>query len=76
MPGKMNLTLLRTIFLFFIFSFLLLGCSEKEKNEAYLFTYFIGNGPGEESIRFAVSEDGYNYRALNNNMPVLDNQQI
>lgn len=54
------------------------GCSDKvlEKNEAYLFAYFIGNNPGQESIRFAVSEDGYNYKALNNNMPVLDNDTI
>ncbi len=44
--------------------------------EAYLFTYFTGNGPGEEAIRFAVSLDGYNYRALNNNEPVLDSKTI
>jgi hypothetical protein len=42
----------------------------------YLFTYFTGNGPGEEAIRFAVSTDGYNYRALNNNEPVLDSKEI
>ena len=65
-----------------VFSFLILiavlflGCTQSENYEAYLFTYFIGNGPGEESIRFAVSEDGYNYRALNNNKPVLDNARI
>ena len=52
------------------------GCAKKDKYEAYLFTYFIGNGPGEESIRFAVSEDGYHYRALNINLPVLDNAKI
>lgn len=52
------------------------GCSSPEKNEAYLFAYFTGNAPGEEAIRFAVSEDGYNYRALNNNKPILDNAKI
>lgn len=57
---------------FFIFT----ACEKNEQYEAYLFTYFIGNGTGEESIRFAVSEDGYNYRALNNNKPVLDNAEI
>jgi len=51
-------------------------CSMTEKYEAYLFVYFTGNGPGEEAIRFAVSEDGYNYRALNNNQPVLNSQKI
>nr|MBD3621535.1 family 43 glycosylhydrolase [Sunxiuqinia sp.] len=43
---------------------------------ACLFTYFTGNGPGEEAIRFAVSLDGYNYRALNNNEPILDSKEI
>jgi len=52
------------------------SCLQPEKNEAYLFAYFTGNGPGEEAIRFAVSIDGYNYRALNNNKPVLDSKLI
>lgn len=37
----------------------------------YLFCYFVGNKPHEERIHFAVSEDGYNFRALNNNQPVI-----
>ncbi|MET1055369.1 MAG: family 43 glycosylhydrolase, partial [Pedobacter sp.] len=45
--------------------------SEKSKTSAYLFTYFIG-GKGGEAIRFALSNDGYHYRALNQNKPVLD----
>ncbi|HTJ51826.1 MAG TPA: family 43 glycosylhydrolase [Cyclobacteriaceae bacterium] len=44
-----------------------------EKYNAYLFTYFTGN---DEAIRFAISNDGYNYRALNNNMPVINSAQI
>lgn len=59
-----------------LFIFFLYGCAEQEKYEAYLFTYFTGNGPGEESVRFAVSEDAYNYRALNNNQPVMKNEDI
>jgi len=43
----------------------------KDKNTAYLFTYFVG-GKGGESIRFALSNDGYHYRALNQNKPVLN----
>lgn len=68
----------KELFLSSVFALLfLMGCTNKpEKYEAYLFTYFIGNAPGEESIHFAVSEDGYNYRALNNNKPVLDNAKI
>lgn len=43
---------------------------------AYLFAYFTGNKPGEEQIRFAVSEDGFNFRALNDNKPILDSREI
>ncbi|EMI45685.1 endo-1,4-beta-xylanase [Rhodopirellula sp. SWK7] len=43
---------------------------------AYLFAYFIGNGPGEEQIRFALSDDGYHFEALNNNDAVIDSSEI
>ena len=33
----------------------------------YLFCYFTGNLPEEEAVHFAVSEDGYNFTAVNNN---------
>lgn len=42
----------------------------------YLFVYFTGNGPGQEAIRFAVSQDGFSYRTLNNNEPVIDSKKI
>lgn len=51
------------------------GVKDKDY-DSYLFTYFIGNGPGEESIHFALSKDGYNYYALNNNKPVLNSKKI
>jgi len=54
----------------------LLKYSQPEKYEAYMFAYFTGNGPGEEAIRYAVSLDGYNYRALNKNEPVLESKTI
>ena len=38
---------------------------------AYLFAYFTGNAPGQEQVHYAISKDGYNYRALNNNQPVI-----
>ncbi|GLB50361.1 family 43 glycosylhydrolase [Neptunitalea lumnitzerae] len=50
--------------------------SKADDYTAYLFTYFIGNGPGEESIRYAVSTDGYNYKALNGNQPIVSNDDI
>ncbi len=37
----------------------------------YLFCYFIGNRPEEERVHFAVSEDGYNFEALNGNKEVI-----
>ena len=42
------------------------SCSGK-----YLFCHFVGNAPEEERIHFAVSKDGYNFRPLNNNEPVI-----
>ncbi len=37
----------------------------------YLFCYFIGNAPEEERVHFALSDDGYNFKALNRNEPVI-----
>ena len=42
----------------------------------YLFVYFTGNGPGQEAIHYAVSQDGFHFRALNRNRPVLDSKKI
>ncbi|MEO3405612.1 glycoside hydrolase family 43 protein [Mucilaginibacter sp. CAU 1740] len=47
----------------------------KQKFSAYLFTYFTG-GKGGEAIRFALSDDGYHFHALNNNQPVLNSADI
>jgi beta-xylosidase len=49
---------------------------QTEKYSAYLFVYFTGNSKSEEAIRFALSNDGYNYRALNNNNPVISSDKI
>lgn len=46
------------------------------QQSAYLFVYFTGNRMNEEAIRMAVSPDGYNYRALNGNQPIMDSRQI
>ncbi len=37
----------------------------------FLFCYFTGNEPENESVHFAFSEDGYNFRALNDNKPII-----
>jgi len=51
------------------------GAEEKDY-VAYLFTYFVGNKVEQEQIHFAVSMDGYNYKALNRNRPVIDSKKI
>lgn len=47
-----------------------------QKYSGYLFAYFTGNSKADEAIRFAISKDGYNFRALNNNDPVVSSAQI
>ena len=39
---------------------------------AYLFCYFVGNEVDEQTIHLAVSTDGYNFEALNNNEAVIE----
>lgn len=40
-------------------------------NCKYLFAYFTGNTKYGQNVRFALSDDGYTFTALNNNEPVL-----
>jgi uncharacterized repeat protein (TIGR02543 family) len=42
----------------------------------YLFAYFNGNAVSEEQLRFALSTDGLNFTALNNDQPVIDSPKI
>lgn len=42
---------------------------EKPAN-AYLFAYFLGNSPEQERLSYAVSTDGYHFKALNNGKAV------
>lgn len=44
--------------------------------DGYLFVYFTGNDIADEAVRYAVSEDGYNFHFLNNNRPVIDSRII
>lgn len=52
------------------------GTREQPRYAAYLFAYFTGNDPGEETIHYALSWDGYHYRALNGNQPIIDSKRI
>ena len=44
----------------------------------YLFAYFEGQGPGalQEHLRFAISNDGFNWNALNHNSPIISSDTI
>lgn len=44
-------------------------------NCKYLFAYFTGNTKYGQNVRFALSEDGYTFTALNNNEPVCTQTQ-
>jgi hypothetical protein len=49
---------------------------EDEGYRAYLFAYFTGNSGDQEAIRFAISRDGYNYKALNGNQAIISSALI
>lgn len=64
---------------------LLISCSKSITDDrgdnntqysGYLFTYFTGNKVNEEQVYFALSADGFNFEALNNNSPVLNSSLI
>lgn len=68
---------MRKITYLFLLLLFLTGCSSnKSECKAYLFTYFTGNGEGQEAIHFALSNDGYNYYTVNDNQPVIDSKAI
>ncbi len=50
--------------------------AEESPMSAYLFAYFTGNDKRDEAIKFAVSRDGLNYTALNDNCPIIDSRLI
>lgn len=51
--------------------------SKKNTYSSYLFVYFTAsNNKDEEEIRFALSDDGYNFKALNRNQPILCSEKI
>ncbi len=46
--------------------------SQKDNDEIYLFSYFMGNG--EDGLHLSYSRDGYEWEALNNNKSFLKPQ--
>ncbi len=65
--------------LFLVALSLITSCAPSKKNfEGYLFAYFEGTGPGEkqEQLRFAASADAKNWKALNDNEPIIPSSEI
>jgi len=52
-----------------LFSFLFLNAFSQDKNEVYLFSYFMKNG--EDGLHLAYSHDGLKWEALKNNKSFL-----
>ncbi len=50
------------------------GCKKNVDCSGYLYVYFVGNELGDEQIHYALSEDGYNFRALNIDKPVIESK--
>lgn len=69
---------LKLFSLLFILSqpFAFKASASEKTDSAYLFVYFTGNAPADEAVRFAVSRDGFNYKAINGNRPVIDSGKI
>jgi hypothetical protein len=42
------------------------------RSGAYVFCYFTGNEVDEQKIHLAVSTDGYNFEALNDNKAIIE----
>lgn len=43
-----------------------------KKRSKYLFCYFTGNAPEEESVHFAISENGFDFEALNKGEKIIN----
>ena len=61
-----------------IAGFHLIGNADTPHCDAYLFAYFEGQGEGrlQEHLRFAISDDGFSWKALNHNSPIISSDTI
>ena len=77
--GKTRLVVSGLLAALLAFPAMIQAQTEKKKEKpyaGYLFTYFTGNHISEEAVCYAISEDGYTYKALNDNKPVMDSKII
>lgn len=58
-----------TLFFCYITALIFLNCQSDKGDGNYIFSYFKGNG--EDGLHLAISEDGYNWDALNDGQPVV-----
>lgn len=58
-----------------IFMFIL-KIDAAESFSSYLFAYFTGNDKSQETICFALSDNGYDYKAINKGKPVVSSATI
>ena len=50
--------------------------AEPSPYSSYLFAFFSNNSPYGEQVRYALSDDGYNYTSLNQGHPVVASDTI
>lgn len=55
---------------------LLAAVTATNARNKYLFVYFTGNEPRQEQIRYAISDDGFNYTPLNGGKPIVASDSI
>lgn len=72
---KILLLVVANLFLSLIMQGRILERCSKEMS-AYLFVYFSADRTDEESIFYALSYDGYTYKALNSGKPIIDGKDI
>lgn len=50
--------------------------SQQSPYTTYLFAFFSNNSPDGEQIRYALSDDGFNYTSLNDGRPIISSDSI
>lgn len=68
----------RLYFLLALVLFAVMPSEAKKQEEmtSYLFCFFSNNTPEGEQVRYAISDDGFNYRSLNGGEPIISSEHI
>jgi len=67
---------LRTILTLTALTLMVSSLSAKDKYTSYLFCFFSNNTPEGEQIRYAISDDGFNYTSLRDGQPIVASDTI